>query len=67
MGLVQKIPQVLMNCEDTYCRICFSMQVDGTTLDNSLELKTIETLKDNTVIKVVEEACTIWEAFMYAM
>lgn len=56
-----------MNCEDTYCRICFSMQVDGTTLDNSLELKTIETLKDNTVIKVVEEACTIWEAFMYAM
>lgn len=62
MELVQEIHQVLMDREDTCHRTCFSLQVDGTTLDNFAELKTIESLKDNTVIKVVEEPYTVREA-----
>ena len=54
MELVQEIHQVLMDREDTCHRTCFSLQVDGITLDNFAELKTIEALKDNTIIKVVE-------------
>ena len=33
-------------------RTCFSLQLDGTTLDNFAELKTVEGLKEGSLIKV---------------
>ena len=57
MELVQEIHQVLMDREDTCHRTCFSLQLDGVTLDNFSELKSIEGLKEGSVIKVVEGTC----------
>lgn len=62
MELVQEIHQLLMDREDTCHRTCFSLQLDGITLDNFAELKNIEGLKDGSVIKVVEEPYTMREA-----
>lgn len=62
MELVQEIHQVLMDREDTCIRTCFSLQIDGVTLDNFAELKSIEGLKEGSVIKVVEEPYTVREA-----
>lgn len=45
---------MLMDREETCHRTCFSLQLDGVTMDNFAELKTIEGLKDGSVIKVVE-------------
>lgn len=52
MELVQEIHQILMDREDTCHRTCFSLQLDGATLDNFAELKNIEGLKEGSVIKV---------------
>lgn len=54
MELVQEIHQMLMDKEETCHRTCFSLQLDGQVLDNFTELKSIEGLKDGSVIKVVE-------------
>ena len=54
MELVQEIYQVLVDREDTCHRTCFSLQLDGNTLDNFAELKSIEGLTEGSVIKVVE-------------
>ncbi|KAJ8722095.1 hypothetical protein PYW08_004497 [Mythimna loreyi] len=62
MELVQEIHQVLMDREDSCHRTCFSLQLDGVTLDNFAELKNIEGLKEGSVIKVVEEPYTMREA-----
>ncbi|XP_065079467.1 clustered mitochondria protein homolog [Ochlerotatus camptorhynchus] len=62
MELVQEIHQLLMDREDTCHRTCFSLQLDGVTLDNFAELKNIEGLKEGSVIKVVEEPYTMREA-----
>ncbi|XP_043225112.1 clustered mitochondria protein homolog isoform X2 [Amphibalanus amphitrite] len=62
MELVQEIHQLLMDREDTCHRTCFSLQLDGNTLDNFAELKTIEGLKDGSIIRVVEEPYTVREA-----
>jgi len=62
MELVQEIHQLLMDREDTCHRTCFSLQLDGTTLDNFAELKTVEGLKVGSLIKVVEEPYTMREA-----
>uniref|UniRef100_A0AAG5DLN9 Clustered mitochondria protein homolog n=1 Tax=Anopheles atroparvus TaxID=41427 RepID=A0AAG5DLN9_ANOAO len=62
MELVQEIHQLLMDREDTCHRTCFSLQLDGATLDNFAELKNIEGLKEGSVIKVVEEPYTMREA-----
>lgn len=62
MELVQEIHQLLMDREDTCHRTCFSLQLDGVTLDNFAELKTIEGLKHGSTIKVVEEPYTMREA-----
>ncbi|KAM4051348.1 clustered mitochondria protein homolog isoform 2-T2 [Anomaloglossus baeobatrachus] len=60
--LVQEIIQVLMEHEDSCHRTCFSLQFDGNVLDNFSELKSVEGLKEGSVLKVVEEAYTIREA-----
>ena len=62
MELVQEIHQLLMDREDTCHRTCFSLQLDGTTLDNFAELKTVDGLKEGSLIKVVEEPYTMREA-----
>ncbi|GJQ77230.1 hypothetical protein Trydic_g14899 [Trypoxylus dichotomus] len=62
MELIQEIHQLLMDREDTCHRTCFSLQLDGNTLDNFAELKNIEGLKEGSVIKVVEEPYTMREA-----
>ncbi|CAG9863368.1 unnamed protein product [Phyllotreta striolata] len=62
MELVQEIHQLLMDREETCHRTCFSLQLDGNTLDNFAELKNIEGLKEGSIIKVVEEPYTMREA-----
>jgi protein TIF31 len=62
MELVQEIHQLLMDRDDTCHRTCFSLQLDGVTLDNFAELKNIEGLKEGSIIKVVEEPYTMREA-----
>lgn len=62
MELVQEIHQLLMDREDTCHRTCFSLQLDGVTLDNFAELKSVEGLKHGSTIKVVEEPYTMREA-----
>ncbi|GLV34583.1 clueless [Carabus blaptoides fortunei] len=62
MELVQEIHQLLMDREDSCHRTCFSLQLEGNTLDNFAELKNVEGLKDGSVIKVVEEPYTMREA-----
>lgn len=62
MELVQEIHQLLMDREETCHRTCFSLQLDGVTLDNFAELKNIENLKEGSVLKVVEELYTMREA-----
>lgn len=62
MELVQEIHHLLMDREDTCHRTCFSLQLNGVTLDNFAELKNIEGLADGSVIKVVEEPYTVREA-----
>lgn len=62
MELVQEIHQLLMDREDTCHRTCFSLQLDGITLDNFAELKNIEGLKEGSTVKVVEEPYTMREA-----
>lgn len=60
--IVQELHQLLMEREDTCHRTCFSLQLDGNTLDNFAELKSVPGLKDGSVIKVVEEPYTCREA-----
>uniref|UniRef100_A0A182Y9D1 Clustered mitochondria protein homolog n=1 Tax=Anopheles stephensi TaxID=30069 RepID=A0A182Y9D1_ANOST len=62
MELAQEIHQLLMDREDTCHRTCFSLQLDGRTLDNFAELKNIEGLQEGSVIRVVEEPYTMREA-----
>lgn len=62
LELVHEIHQLLMDREDTCHRTCFSLQLDGVTLDNFAELKNIAGLEEGTVLKVVEEPYTMREA-----
>lgn len=62
LELVQEIHQLLMDREDCCHRTCFSLQLDNITMDNFAELKSIEGLKDGSVVKVVEEPYTVREA-----
>lgn len=62
MELVQEIHHLLMDREDTCHRTCFSLQFEGVTLDHFAELKTIEGLKEGSVVRVVEEPYTVREA-----
>jgi protein TIF31 len=59
MELVQEINQMLMDKEETCHRTCFSLQLDGQTLDSFSELKTVENLKEGSVIKLVDEPYTV--------
>lgn len=43
-----------MDREDTCHRTCFTLQLDGQTLDTFCELKNIEGLKEGVTLRVVE-------------
>uniref|UniRef100_UPI00398ED766 clustered mitochondria protein homolog isoform X1 n=2 Tax=Pristiophorus japonicus TaxID=55135 RepID=UPI00398ED766 len=60
--MVQEIIQILMEREDTCQRTCFSLQHDGNILDNFAELRSVEGLKDGSVLRVVEEPYSVREA-----
>ena len=60
MELVQEIYQILIDKEETCHRTCFSLQLDGTTLDNFAELKNVEGLKEGSVLRVVEGLCYLF-------
>lgn len=62
LEMVQEIHQMFMDREDSCHRTCFSLQLDGVTLDNFAELRSIENLKEGSVIKLVEEPYTVREA-----
>lgn len=63
MELVQEIHQLLMDREDTCHRTCFSLQLDGNTLDNFAELKNIEGLKEGSVIKVLKNEFSVFKCW----
>jgi protein TIF31 len=65
MELVQEIHQMLMDKEETCHRTCFSLQLDGVALDNFSELKSIEGLKDGSVIRLVDEPYTVREVRLH--
>ena len=65
MELVQEIHQMLMDKEETCHRTCFSLQLDGNVLDNFSELKSIEGLKDGSIIKLVDEPYTVREVRLH--
>ena len=59
---------MLMDKEDTCHRTCFSLQLDGETMDKSSELKTIESLKEGSIVKLVERKFSVlnylfWKQF----
>jgi protein TIF31 len=65
MELVQEIHQMLMDKEETCHRTCFSLQLDGVALDNFSELKSIEGLKDGSIIRLVDEPYTVREVRLH--
>lgn len=52
--MVQELHQVLLERDGTCQRTCFSLQLDGQSLDHFTELKNVEGIKDGAVLKVVE-------------
>ncbi|TRZ02894.1 hypothetical protein DNTS_033260 [Danionella cerebrum] len=61
LARVQEIKQVLMDQEETCQRTCFSLQLNGVTLDCFTHLRSIPGLQDGSVLTVVEEAYTVRE------
>ncbi|KHN83700.1 Clustered mitochondria -like protein [Toxocara canis] len=60
--MVQELHQVLLERESTCHRTCFSLQLNGVSLDHFTELKNISGLREGSVLKVVEEPYTTREA-----
>lgn len=62
LEMVQEVTHLLIDREETCHRTCFSLQFDGVTLDSFSELRSIEGLKEGSIIKVVEEPYTLRES-----
>ncbi|XP_003737643.1 clustered mitochondria protein homolog [Galendromus occidentalis] len=56
--LVQETHQRLMDMQDTCHRTCFHLTFNNVTLDNFAELKSIEGLKEGSIVKFIEEPYT---------
>lgn len=52
--MVQELHQVLLEREATCHRTCFSLQLNGVSLDHFTELKNVAGLTDGSVLRVVE-------------
>ncbi|XP_051734303.1 clustered mitochondria protein homolog isoform X2 [Ctenopharyngodon idella] len=61
LAMVHEIKQVLMDQEETSRRTCFSLQLNGVTLDNFTHLRSIPGLQEGSVLRVVEEPYTVRE------
>ncbi|KHJ96938.1 hypothetical protein OESDEN_03094 [Oesophagostomum dentatum] len=60
--MVQELHQVLLEREATCHKTCFSLQLNGVTLDNFTEIRAVPGLVDGSVLHVVEEPYTMREA-----
>ncbi|XP_005170337.2 clustered mitochondria protein homolog isoform X2 [Danio rerio] len=65
LATVQEIKQVLMDQEETSRRTCFSLQLNGVTLDNFTHLRSIPDLQEGSVLSVVEEPYSVREVRMH--
>ena len=54
MAMVQELKQLLMDYEETCHRTCFSLQLNGSTLDNFIHMKSISDLQDGCVLKTID-------------
>ncbi|XP_067278947.1 clustered mitochondria protein homolog isoform X2 [Pseudorasbora parva] len=61
LAMVHEIKQVLMDREETCRRTCFSLQLNGLTLDNFTPLRSIQGLQEGSVLRVVEEPYSVRE------
>ncbi|KAK2873015.1 hypothetical protein Q8A67_022912 [Cirrhinus molitorella] len=61
LAMVQEIKQVLIDREETCRRTCFSLQLNGATLDNFTHLRSIPGLQEGSVLRVVEEPYNVRE------
>ncbi|KAG1970056.1 clustered mitochondria protein homolog [Pimephales promelas] len=61
LAMVQEIKQVLMDREETCRRTCFSLQLNGVTLDNFTHLTSIPGLQEGSILRVVEEQYNVRE------
>lgn len=52
--MVQELHQVLLERESTCHRTCFSLQLNGVSLDHFTELRNVAGLTDGSVLKVIE-------------
>ncbi|CAB4040212.1 clustered mitochondria homolog, partial [Paramuricea clavata] len=59
---IQDIRQVVLDRQESCFRTCVSLHFDGKRLDDFAELHTIEGLKDDSVVKIVEESYSVREA-----
>ena len=62
---VQDLRQVVLDRPESCYRTCFSLQIDGTRLDDFAELHMIEGLKDGATIKVVEGIANCWSSLLF--
>nr|CDJ96573.1 CRE-CLU-1 protein [Haemonchus contortus] len=60
--MVQELHQVLLEREATCHKTCFSLQLNGVSLDNFTEIRAIPDLVDGSVLHVVDEPYTLREA-----
>ncbi|XP_065054486.1 clustered mitochondria protein homolog [Rhopilema esculentum] len=59
---VQEIRQVVLDRPESCFRTCFSLQLNGNRLDDFVELHTVEDMKEDAVVKVVDEPYSVREA-----
>ncbi|XP_046876436.1 clustered mitochondria protein homolog [Hypomesus transpacificus] len=63
--LVFELQQVLLDHELTCHRTCFSLQLEGATLDGLTELRSIPSLLEGALLKVVEDPYTVRDARLH--
>ncbi|KAF8359298.1 clu-1 [Pristionchus pacificus] len=60
--MLQEIHQVLLEREGTCHRTCYSLQLEGKSLDHFTEIRNVPGLKSGSTLAVVEEPYTLREA-----
>ncbi|KAG7224622.1 hypothetical protein INR49_011375 [Caranx melampygus] len=63
--LVAELRQVLMDHEVTCHRTCFSLQLGGITLDSLTELRSIQGIQDQALLKLVEDSYSVRDARLH--
>ncbi|KAL3103177.1 hypothetical protein niasHS_002363 [Heterodera schachtii] len=60
--IIQELYHMLLERDSTCHRTCFKLYYEGTALDNYTELRNVPDIKDNAVMRVVEEPYNLREA-----